>query len=221
MDRPGETSAARLLARPGTEQVVTPQLDLFVVRDFLSRDECAALVALIEAQHRPSTLADPNGDETFRTSSTCDLPPHEPVVVALAARLTETSGIDPAHAEPLQGQRYEVGQQFKAHTDYFQPGSVDYDLHCSVAGQRTWTFMAYLNEVEAGGETHFASVGREFRPEAGMLLVWDNHGPDGALNPSTLHHARPVRAGMKYVITQWYRERPWGWATTPTTDMES
>jgi len=32
-----------------------------------------------------------------------------------------------------------------------------------------------------------------------------------SLNPATLHHGMKVRKGSKYVITQWYRERPWGW----------
>ena len=32
-----------------------------------------------------------------------------------------------------------------------------------------------------------------------------------SVNPATLHHGMKVRKGTKYVITQWYRERPWGW----------
>jgi prolyl 4-hydroxylase len=44
-----------------------------------------------------------------------------------------------------------------------------------------------------------------------MLVGWNNRRPDGSLNPATLHHAMKVRKGLKYVITKWYRERPWGW----------
>jgi len=50
-----------------------------------------------------------------------------------------------------------------------------------------------------------------FQPEAGKLLAWSNLRADGTPNPSTLHHAMKVRAGCKYVITKWFRERPWGW----------
>ncbi|HEX7694798.1 MAG TPA: oxygenase, partial [Sphingomonas sp.] len=35
--------------------------------------------------------------------------------------------------------------------------------------------------------------------------------PDGSPNPSTIHQGMKVRAGTKYVITKWFRERPWGW----------
>ena len=129
----------------------------------------------------------------------------------LCTRLFALNGIDPAHGEPVQGQRYEVGQEFKAHTDYFEPGGQDFVKYCSVAGQRTWTFMIYLNEVEAGGATRFKVVDKLFRPETGKLVCWNNHRPDGSLNAATLHHGMKVRKGVKYVITKWYRERPWGW----------
>jgi prolyl 4-hydroxylase len=206
----GESSAEQLLSHPGVQRFPSSKLDLFVMRDFLSPEECEELVALIEAQHRPSTIADANGDDAFRTSSTCDLDAANPAVSALAAKLSHVSGIDLAHAEPLQGQRYEVGQEFKAHTDYFEPNSADYQTYCATSGQRTWTFMLYLNDVEAGGATRFRAIGKTIQPETGKLVAWNNHRADGSLNPATLHHAMKVRKGRKYVITQWYRERPWG-----------
>ena len=211
MTEHGESSATHLLARPGVQRFPSSQLDLFIVRDFLSRAECETLVRLIENRHRPSTVADGNGDDAFRTSSTCDLPPETPAVASLALKLSQLSGIDLPHAEPLQGQRYEVGQEFKAHTDYFEPGSGDYDTYCSVSGQRTWTFMIYLNDVEAGGATRFKVINKTIQPECGKLVAWNNRRPDGSPNAATLHHAMKVRAGRKYVITQWYREMPWGW----------
>lgn len=210
MDLPGESSAARLLSHPGVQRFPSARLDLFLMRAFLSPSECDDLIALIETHHRPSTIADYNGDDAFRTSSTCDLPPDLPIVAALAARLADLSGIAPAHAEPLQGQRYEVGQEFKAHTDFFEPGNPDYATYCAVPGQRTWTFMVYLNEVEAGGATRFRAVDKLVQPERGKLVGWNNRRADGTPNADTLHHAMKVRKGRKYVITQWYRERHWG-----------
>ncbi len=129
---------------------------------------------------------------------------------SLNAKLAWISGIDPQFGEPLQGQRYLVGQEFKAHTDYFEPDGADFERYCSVAGQRSWTFMIYLGEVAAGGGTQFAELGRTFQPERGALLAWNNRLPGGMPNPATLHRGLPVRKGVKYVITRWYRERPWG-----------
>jgi prolyl 4-hydroxylase len=205
-----ESSVERLMSLPGMMRVPSPRLEMFVRRDFLSDAECAALVARIERERRPSTLADADGDRYFRTSETCDLPMDEPDVAALDAKLSALSGIDRQFGEPIQGQRYDVGQEFKAHTDFFDPGGVDYARFCSVAGQRTWTFMVYLNDVEAGGATRFKVIDKIIQPERGKLVCWNNRRPDGSGNPCTLHHAMKVRKGLKYVITKWYREKAWG-----------
>ena len=207
---PGESSAQRLVER-GMQKTPSPKLELFQLRDFLSPEHCSALIELIDANRRPSTIADPNGDDYFRTSETCDLDAAEPVVAELEQILAALNGIDPAHGEPVQGQRYDVGQEFKAHTDYFEPGGADFEKFCSKTGQRTWTFMIYLNEVAAGGGTRFKALGKTVQPETGKLLAWNNRLGDATPNPATLHHGMKVRKGVKYIITKWYREKEWGW----------
>lgn len=207
----GESSTAALLACPGVQRVPSDKLELFQLRNFITPEMCGDLIALIDAERRPSTLADHNGDDYFRTSETCDFAPGVPVVKELEALLFALNGIDPAHGEPVQGQRYAEGQEFKPHCDYFNPGGQDWERYTSVAGQRTWTFMIYLNEVEAGGATRFKCIDKTFQPEAGKLLCWNNRRPDGSVNPNTLHHGMKVRRGTKYVITKWYREKVWGW----------
>lgn len=210
MLNPGESSVEILKKRADIRQVPNPRVQLFSLPGFLPSELCRALMDLIDINRRPSTIADPNGDNYFRTSETCDLSAGEPAVQELERLLFELNGIDPAHGEPVQGQRYEVGQEFKAHTDYFEPSGPDYERYCSVAGQRTWTFMVYLNTVEAGGATRFKVIDKLFQPEEGRLVSWNNRRPDGSGNAATLHHAMKVRKGLKYVITKWYRERPWG-----------
>lgn len=210
MLEPGESSANQLLAHNGVQRVPNDKLELFQLRNFLDADLCAALVEKIELERRPSTLADANGDDLFRTSETCDLAPDLPEVCELESRLEHLSGIDPAYGEPVQGQRYIVGQEFKPHCDYFTPSGRDWDRYCSVAGQRSWTFMIYLNAVEAGGATRFKCIGKIFQPEVGKLVCWNNRKADRSINPNTLHHGMKVRKGVKYVITKWYREKPWG-----------
>ncbi len=179
---------------------------------FLDPDACIGLMALIDGNARPSTIADPNGDDAFRTSSTCDLDHRNPLVVTVNNRLHELVGIPLEYGEPLQGQRYDVGEEFKAHTDYFDPDGADWETYCATPGQRSWTLMVYLNEPAAGGATRFLSTGKMHQPETGKLLAWNNIRPDGTPNPETLHHGMKVRKGRKYIITKWFRERPWPWA---------
>ena len=211
MTGPGESSATRILGHGGMQKVPTPKAEIFQCRNFLDAGLCSDLVALIEQERRPSTLADPNGDAYFRTSETCDLDSNHPAVRSVEARLDALTGIDPAYGEPLQGQRYDVGQEFKAHTDFFAPDGEDFEKYCSVAGQRTWTCMIYLSDVDAGGATRFRELKKTFQPEAGKLLAWNNRTADGGVNEATLHHGMKVRKGLKYVLTKWYREKPWGW----------
>lgn len=204
-----ESIAARLAASPSVQRVPSPKAEVFQLRRFADAALCADLIALIERDRRPSTIADDNGDPVFRTSETCDLPGELPAVQTIEAMITQLSGIDPVYGEPLQGQRYDVGQEFKAHTDYFAPDGRDFTRFCSLSGQRTWTFMIYLNDVAAGGATRFKLLDKTFQPEAGKLLCWNNRLPDGGVNHMTLHHGMKVRKGVKYVITKWYREREW------------
>ena len=206
-----ESIGGRLSAADRFRRFPSPRIELFQCPYFLSAETCAReLIAMIDRGRRPSTIADDNGDTAFRTSETCDLPPDHPAVRDVETRLHDTNGIDPAFGEPLQGQRYGTGQEFKPHTDYFTPGGADYDRYCSVAGQRTWTFMIYLSEPDAGGGTRFKHLGKTVKPETGKLLCWNNRLADGGVNPATLHHGMKVRRGTKYVLTKWYRESEWG-----------
>ena len=206
---PSDAVVAHLSAQPGVQRVPSPKLTLFIKRGFLDTATCAALCEAVDATRRPSTLSDSNGDPTYRTSETGDLDPFDTLVIDLNARIVALTGLDPAHGEPIQGQRYAIGQEFKPHTDYFEPEGVDYERYCSVAGNRTWTVMIYLNEPDAGGATRFKAIDKIVQPETGKLLAWNNRRPDGSLNPATLHHGMKVRAGTKYVITKWFRELPW------------
>ena len=201
--------APLLASQPGIQRLPRRDLELFIKRDFLSAQECAELIARIDADRRPSTIADDLGYEAFRTSETCDLDGNNSFIASIAAKLSAYCGIDRQYGEPLQGQRYAVGQEFKAHTDYFEPGGMDFERYCGRSGNRSWTLMVYLNEPQAGGATRFTKIDKIIKPEVGKLIAWNNRLPDGGMNPATIHHGMKVRAGTKYVITQWYRERIW------------
>ena len=201
-----EGPAARLRATPGVQRVPNPKLELFVVRDFLDAGQCAALIARIDAQRRPSEIADDIGVAAFRTSETCDLDWRDPVVASVDAAIAGLLGLPLAASEPLQGQRYAVGQEFKPHTDTFEPGGAAYYEHCAETGQRTWTAMIYLNRPEDGGATRFKTIGKTVQPEPGKLLAWNNLLRDGTPNSATLHQGMKVRRGHKYVLTKWFRE---------------
>jgi len=163
---PSEPVIEHILRQPGVQRVPNPKVAMFIGKKFIDPEMCRLLMLQIDSKRRPSTLADANGDYAFRTSETCDLDADDPLVIELKRRIIALTGLDPAHAEPMQGQRYEVGQEFKAHTDYFEPSGADFEKFCSVSGQRTWTVMLYLNQVEAGGVTRFKRSTRWSNPRS-------------------------------------------------------
>ncbi len=201
----GEGPAERLAATAAVQRVPTRLLDLFVLRGFLSDADCAALIERIETARRPSTVADDLGDPLFRTSETCDMDSGDPLVASVEQRIAQLLGLPLELGEPLQGQRYAAGQEFKLHTDTFEPTGLDYHLHCGTRGQRSWTAMIYLNRPAAGGATRFKTIAKTIQPETGKLIAWNNLGAAGRPNPATLHQGMKVRQGVKYVLTKWFR----------------
>ena len=202
--------AQRLAGMQGVQRVPTRELELFIVRDFLDGPTCTALIERIDAKRRPSTIADDMGVADFRTSETCDLDWADPVVGEVDRKISDLLGLELGASEPLQGQRYATGQEFKPHTDTFEPGGYDFYVHTANQGQRTWTAMIYLNRAEDGGATRFRTIGKTIQPETGKLLAWNNLLPNGRPNPATLHQGMKVRRGTKYVLTKWFRQQPPG-----------
>lgn len=201
--RPGKT--------PGVRQLASRKAQVFVWENFLTAEECDRAISLMESRLRPSTVTDDRGDARVRTSTTCDLGEIvDPFIYELDRKISNALGIHWSYSEPNQGQKYEIGQEFKSHTDYFEPGTVEYLPNTGMKGQRTWTFTIYLNTTAEGGATRFPRLEKLFRPKQGQATIWNNLNPDGTPNPWTLHHGMKPRRGQKYIITKWFREKGWG-----------
>ena len=167
------------------------------------------LIALSGRDAAPSKRFSPTADPSFGTSHTCYLDPADPLVSAIDRRIADLLGIEGAYGEAIQAQRYEPGQQFKVHNDYFASGTPFSDAVAEEGGQRTWTAMLFLNAPEAGGCTHFPCAGVKIPPRPRALMISNNLNSDGLANAYTRHAGLPVEAGVKHVITRWFRERPW------------
>ena len=205
----GDAVRARLLSDPRATPRGGHRADLFTLPGFVSAQSCLALVDAIERDSVPSTLyRDAGGAGGIRTSSTHYFADN-PLAAQLGAEIDNLLGLSRAQAEPMQGQRYRPGEEYRHHSDYFRTGREHWKRERQRGGQRTWTAMLYLNSVVGGGETDFRRLGLAFQPEPGLLLVWNNMNRAGRPNPELLHAGTPVVAGVKYVITQWYRLDPW------------
>lgn len=205
----GERVRAKLDAEPSAERVSAQGIDMYVVHGFMSPEECAEMVALVDLDLKPSQIFRSTADPEFRTSLTCNLPRAQPLVLAVEQRMANLLGIPLEQSETLQGQRYTPGQQFKGHHDYFTGGKSYSASVAQEGGQRTWTAMVFLNEPEAGGSTNFERAGVSVPPRTGTLLTWNNMDRNGLPNRLTRHEGSRVQAGAKYILTKWFREREW------------
>ena len=200
-----------ILDNPKLEKVDAEGIQLYVLDDFMTPDECDAVVRVMEKSLRPSTITSGTDYASFRTSSTCDLGHQSAKIVEkIDKKIARTLGIRLSWSEVIQGQKYEVGQEFKAHTDFFEPGSKEFRTFAGDMGQRTWTFMVNLNETTKGGATHFTVIDKMFYPKRGRAIIWNNLNEDGTPNSKTMHHGMPVEEGSKMIITKWFRDKGQG-----------
>jgi prolyl 4-hydroxylase len=183
--------------------------------DFLSPEECDRLIALGHERgyKRSEDVGKQLFDGTFepylnpsRTSTTAwcvDDCYEDPVAVAVQGRVEELTGIPIDNSEFLQLLRYEVTQRYKVHHDYIP-------FHRQRAqGVRILTVFLYLNDVEAGGGTHFPTLDLTVLPKQGRVLLWPsvlNERPDSK-DSVTMHEALPVEAGIKYSANSWIHQR--------------
>lgn len=191
------------------QKVANDQLQMYVCQNFLSIEERASLIQLIDNNAKPSTLYAGTELEDFRTSFSCDLNPHDPSVKSIDTKISNLLGVLPGYSEVIQGQRYDVGQQFKEHHDFFHTTEAYWQSERTNGGQRSWTAMIYLNDDLEGGTTEFYKAKVGVRPLAGMLVAWNNMQPDGKQNNFSLHSGKPVTKGRKYIITKWFRQNKW------------
>jgi prolyl 4-hydroxylase len=173
---------------------------IYIIDNFLSSDECNGLIKNVKNLSN-STLTRYNGDENFRTSQT-GYAENSSLQEEIDSKICNLLGMDKNLSETTQIQKYDVGQQFKEHNDAFYKG-LD-DSYLEERGQRSWTVMVYLNNVEKGGETEFTKLNKKIIPNVGQAVAWCSVDKDGNIDENTNHRGLPVISGTKYIITKWF-----------------
>lgn len=181
-----------------------PEVRLFP--GLFSSAECDYLITAAMPLLQPSTVVDPytgrQSPHPVRTSSAAGFPfiAENPAVHALNRRLAAASETDVRAGEPLQVLCYSLGQEYRQHSDAL-PGVAPHQ-------QRVLTFLVYLNEDFAGGETAFPATGLSVRGRKGDGLLFRNASPDGTPNDRAVHAGLPVTSGAKIIASRWIRAAP-------------
>jgi len=173
---------------------------IVILGNVLSDEECEALIRMSQDRMQRSKVANSLEVDELRTSSSMFFQESENELVAkVEKRVSQIMSIPIEHGEGLQVLNYEVGQEYKAHFDFFSSPTVK--------NPRISTLVMYLNDVEQGGETYFPKLNFSVTPQKGMAVYFEYFYDDQSLNDLTLHGGAPVIIGDKWAATQWMRRK--------------
>lgn len=210
--RPAPASAGRKHVAAAPVQVAA-QPRIFTVDEFVSRSESAHLMTLASLNFRPAhaltadILSQENraftGNMAALQTMLCDA-----VVRQVERRVAAVFELPPSHVEPLSVLRYQGGHRYAPHVDYFDGPRMQDNLEKGDrAGQRIASFLVYLRTADAGGETHYLTLGRKIAARERMALCHFNCLPSGEPDPATLHTGEPVQRGEKWLARTTLREK--------------
>lgn len=197
----------------------------YVYEGFLTEEECDHMLEVSRGRMTKSGVVDiaTGGSTTsdIRTSTgTFISRKRDDVIARIEKRIELWSHVPETHGEPFQVLRYQHGQEYKAHFDYF--------FHKSgMRNNRIATVLLYLSDVEEGGETVFpntdaptnrdaskfsecGNLGRGIKARKGDALLFWSMKPGGELDPGSSHAGCPVIKGEKWTATKWMHVNPLG-----------
>ncbi|XP_074592317.1 putative prolyl 4-hydroxylase 6 [Curcuma longa] len=194
---------------------------IFLYKGFLSGEECDHIIKLARSEMKRSMVADSKSGDSrksnVRTSSGTFLQKHQDEVIGrIDQRIAKWTFLPEENAEALQVLRYEEGQKYEPHYDYFL------DRKNQVrGGHRYATVLMYLSDVEKGGETVFpiaegassqfkddswsecAKNGLAVKPKKGDAVLFFSLHINGTTDPASLHGSCPVIEGEKWSAPKW------------------
>ena len=125
------------------------------------------------------------------------------LIKSIEDKVASSLNISLDQIEPLQIVKYEKGQEYKYHYDYFGKETDQ------ILNQRVYSILVYLNDLDEvdGGSTHFPLYKIRTYPYKGRAVGWNNLNPDGKENSLTLHAGESILSDkVKYVLTIWTRK---------------
>tara|TARA_R100000900_G_scaffold103281_1_gene80186 strand:+ start:548 stop:1126 length:579 start_codon:yes stop_codon:yes gene_type:complete len=179
---------------------------LYVMDNVLTPEECRQII-----KH-----ADPNMVESdtvgatikgYRTSSNTYIPNGSNPLMEKISLVTEVlTELPSKNQEDICVVRYEEGEEYKPHHDYFT-GQTSEEAQEEEArgGDRVYTVMFYLNDDFEEGGTLFLNPNIEVRPKTGRCVIWKNY-LDGKPNTKSYHAGLPIKTGVKYIGVKWIRQ---------------
>lgn len=182
------------------------------------------MISLAKKELKRSAVADNESGESklseVRTSSGMFITKAKDAIVAgIEDKIASWTFLPKENGEDIQVLRYEHGQKYDPHFDYFAD-----KVNIARGGHRVATVLMYLSDVEQGGETVFpnaeepprhksshskddlsdcAKKGIAVKPRKGDALLFFSLHPSAIPDTLSLHGGCPVIKGEKWSATKW------------------
>ncbi len=193
---------------------VSDEPHAMVFRKCLPEELCDYLRMVAYPHMRPSSTVDTRTGQliqtTYRTSSSMAFAPMLLDLVVHCVNLRYAALLDlPAETgEILSVLRYQPGEEYKAHSDYFVMGPEGRD-ELERNGQRIYTLFSTLHPAELGGTTSFPKAEIVVTLGKGDALAFRNVDEDGEPDPMSIHQGDRVDRGEKWLAVKWFRTKPY------------
>jgi len=199
---------------PPEPQLIRESPRIQVIDRFVPPAVCDWLISQTRGQLSRATIYDKKTGGTTedgrRTNSQCDLDIETCGVLTFVIR-ARIAAITHRHDQAMEVPKvlhYSPGETFAEHFDYLNPAEPAYAAQLANRGQRTDTFLIYLNEDFEGGETRFSKIDLSNKGAKGDALLFSNVDAAGQPDEDTIHIGMPPTSGEKWLFSQWIREFP-------------
>ncbi|KAH7421160.1 hypothetical protein KP509_13G043000 [Ceratopteris richardii] len=130
----------------------------FLYPGFLSDEECEHLKRLALTKLEKSMVADNESGKSvlsqIRTSSGMFINKgHDEIITRIEERIATWTFLPKENGEAIQVLRYQLGEKYEAHYDFFHD-----QKNQALGGHRVATVLMYLSNVDKGGETVFPNA---------------------------------------------------------------
>ncbi|MED6156929.1 hypothetical protein PIB30_018853 [Stylosanthes scabra] len=212
---------------PSRVKMISWKPRIFMYEGFLSQVECNHLISIAKPNLTRSTVTDlatgMSQLSKHRTSHGMFIPRNnDPIVGGIEDKISAWTFLPKENGEPIQVLKYEEGEGYKAHYDFFQD-----NIHIqSKSGNRIATVLMYLKDVIQGGETLFPLAHQEHpktsyndstecgkrglavKARRGDAVVFFGIHVNGSVDGRSMHEACPVIKGQKWSAVKWIRMYP-------------
>lgn len=183
---------------------------ILVADDFFDEAFCKYVKTLAAPLLQRGKVVDPDGgrkESDNRTNREALLDTwSDPKLTEFVQKLSDLVRLPPEYSEPVNILHYQKDEEFRPHTDAILQNKGGKRL-LAMGGQRIFTTLCYLNDVENGGATAFPALKIAVKPKMGRVLMFANTFPGTSeRHPAADHAGLPTDGEEKWVINVSWRQ---------------